>query len=194
MKSILYVLGVTCSGKSTLIKKIEAERAGSRSCLIGQVLRSKYPPEFFRGMAALPDTEPEVIKILQDAIEEFLSSNDTLLMVDGAPRLQPCFEFCSKVAESVPSYYLLLDVTCAEELDRRSKGRDSDNPEKLRLSQTRINTDKQLGYDILVSILKDYDALNNLFILDTTNGIQSDAIEQLLSSIEAGYRDGPEPR
>lgn len=183
MKHIVYVLGVTCTGKTTVIKEIEQKFIGVRSVLIGQELRKKYPPEFFRGMGAMPETEEEVIRILRDAIEDFLTSDDELLLVDGAPRLPPCFDFC----ESVSVYrcdrsYLLLVVDSDSVLDSRSRDRDGDNVEKLALSQQRISTDKQLTYEILCSILKE-DLSDSLIVLNTTDGFDDDTIEQLVRAV-----------
>lgn len=174
MKQIVCILGVTCSGKTTLIKECISRLPKTRMCLIGQKLREKYPPEFFKGKAALPETEAEVKQILMQAVEEFAGSDDQLLLIDGAPRLPECLTLCEQINWSVfPVSYLF--VTCDEAVtNQRSRNRDGNDPQKLQLSQKRLVGDKVMAYDVLVEMLRYKGIASRLYCITSTNGFTDD--------------------
>lgn len=167
MKRIIYVLGTTCTGKTTLIREIDKvddfwSRVAHtpmlyRQCLIGHKLRNRHPPEFFDGLGAMPETEPEVVEILRDSVNEFASDrNAEVLLVDGAPRLLTCLDEIIQIYREtgIEFCFALLVSNRPEVIEARARQRDGNDPAKLDLTLRRIINDKVLGYDILAALMQ----------------------------------------
>lgn len=179
MKHIVFVMGSTCAGKSTLIEQAVKQYGPLvRTCLIGKELRARHPPEYFRGLAAMPETEPEVREIFSNRLTEFMEDDRAgYLLCDGIPRLPTQVEFISRELDRarhaydqrIDARFIVLHAD-ANEIDRRAHERDCGA--NLELTLSRIKTDKLLGYDTLISVVKEYD----VSAVDTSNGTVTCAV------------------
>lgn len=84
---VIYVLGKTCVGKSTLIEKALAYSDKIGACEVGKEFRRRYPPDHFKGLGAMQDTEKEALEILDMFFEKAKAENKEWILVDGQPRL-----------------------------------------------------------------------------------------------------------
>lgn len=88
MIPIVFIMGATCSGKSTFLdfcKKVLGNHVHTAN--IGGILRSRHDPDFFNGDAAPAHTAKEAWDIFE---EEFYKGMETpgvdMIMFDGQPR------------------------------------------------------------------------------------------------------------
>lgn len=66
--SLIFVIGATNAGKSTLISA--AKEVGCGTVEVGKMMRAKYPPEYFQGQAAPTKTQGEAMQMMMDGIEQ----------------------------------------------------------------------------------------------------------------------------
>lgn len=139
-------------------------RVGSVS--VGSEMRRRHPPSFFRGQAAMPETEEEVWEIYRGQLDAALDAKCDVVFVDGQPRM---ISQVSAVVSDMddrfprdggpprrslweyPALFMHL-VAPDKELIRRMEIRDGDDPEKLKLSRSRMSRDKEQLYDVLADI------------------------------------------
>lgn len=87
MTTILHLMGPSCAGKSTLIKRvlqISPHTVGAVE--VGMMLRAKYGESYFKGQAAPSKTQKEAWDIYVSAVEDCVESGKSLVLVDGQPR------------------------------------------------------------------------------------------------------------
>jgi len=80
-------MGVTCVGKSTFMQR-SVDIMGNKIGLVevGKEMRKRYPPERFRGQAAMADTEDEIFEIYTKQLKSQLDKE--IILVDGQPRFE----------------------------------------------------------------------------------------------------------
>lgn len=88
MKTVAYIMGGTCSGKSTFLQYAKSKLGGAVGLIeVGKMLRAKYDPSYFLGQAAPAHTQQEAWELFAEALEVFLRDDHTqLVLVDGQPR------------------------------------------------------------------------------------------------------------
>lgn len=97
-KFVIMVTGPTCSGKTTALDlALKNPNNRAMGCFIGREMRKRHPPEYFKGLMASPDTEPEVRAIFLSVYEDFLQSDSEFLLCDGIPRLESQVDFLRSV-------------------------------------------------------------------------------------------------
>lgn len=87
MSTILHLMGPSCAGKSTLIKRLlalEPQKIGAVE--VGKILTAKYGEAYFKGQAAPEKTQKEAWDIYTESVEEFAKQGKRLILVDGQPR------------------------------------------------------------------------------------------------------------
>jgi hypothetical protein len=148
MKTILFILGPTNCGKSTLINKMEKSGV-FYPVLIGKILRAKYPPEYFEGQAAPAKTDNDAWSIMVDEINSAHNSCK-IPMIDGQPRNSVQYQWCVRDYFNNPEYDCKFIKLWAsrEERVRRAKLRDTDEA-KLALSMRRMDDDVLVLEDIV---------------------------------------------
>src|SRR5690606_10206962 len=93
-KYFIAVIGATASGKSTFIDFAKKQYPDYFTSInIGQILRAKYPPEYFEGQGTLDKTEDEVRKLVEDAVTELVSRDKQVLLIDGHLKYQDQIEY-----------------------------------------------------------------------------------------------------
>ena len=79
-------MGITCSGKSEFLKRFDGH-PNIAVVSVGKEFRRRYPPERFRGLAAMVDTEVEAWEIFTEQYKAaFENVNTRVILIDGQPR------------------------------------------------------------------------------------------------------------
>ena len=146
---IYCIMGLTNSGKSTLIKEL-SNYPESHAVMVGKIMRERHPPEFFKGRAELPETEPEVMEILHNGILEGYRKRAQHIFVDGQPRnLSQLDYFRCTWAPDMVTYITLWAPR--KEREARAAKRDKD-PAALALSLARMDSELQNFIDVHMAI------------------------------------------
>lgn len=80
---IVYVIGVTCAGKSFFLDKYRDD-PNVGLVEVGKEFRKRYPPGHFEGKGAMEKTEKEALQIYDEMVEANRDKN--VILVDGQPR------------------------------------------------------------------------------------------------------------
>jgi predicted kinase len=147
---IVFCMGITCSGKSAFIDSCTREDERFGAIKVGEVMRARYSPERFRGLAAMPDTEDEVWEIFSDQLADSIHEGRSVILVDGQPRMPCQVDRCLGFVEEFGFYSLFLWFKVGEqELERRLHERFEGTIGALNLSKERMKNDKIQLYDTI---------------------------------------------
>ena len=165
---IVCMMGPSGCGKTSIIEQImrEAEPGVCHHVHVGRMLRAKYPVEKFKGRAAVEETEPEAIALMEEGILEGLRNGATYIFVDGQPRTpQQVDRLMSIIALSEDDMgendarfvgamlcSVLLFATTGVRFDRL-QDRDHGDPQRLALSRERLHNDLIDGYGVLCRMM-----------------------------------------
>lgn len=140
---IVYLVGVTCSGKDFFCDYAEKRSDHCKAVRVGKILRERYPPGYFNGMGAPEHTEKEALDIFNEQIEA--NKDKKIILVNGQPRR------VSRIGETVGRFpgIVVLFYAPDEVIRERIKRRFPDDPESAALSLARVNNDKIQLYDVL---------------------------------------------
>lgn len=150
---VFCLMGVTCTGKTTIVDKLlevsDKEGGWLRAVRVGAEMRKRHPPEFFKGFAAMEETEKEVWEIFDKQYNAALiDPHCQAIIIDGQPRMaSQVHQLRRRVAFS---HYIMLHADTAT-LEERARNRSPD-PEVVRLSLERIRNDKVQLYDVLCTL------------------------------------------
>ena len=150
---VLHLMGPTGSGKTSVGRRM-AELAPTfvAHLSVGQVLRQKYPPEFFAGQDAPVHTEVEALAIYHDFLRDNRHKYD-LLVIDGQPRRPSQVRIIAEKPFNMRQIYLMM-VTDEEIREKRLLQRDSGNPEALDLALRRLQGDYKSMYLCMVEMAR----------------------------------------
>ena len=84
VKTIIYMMGVTNAGKTTLIDKLVEQDSRIGAVQVGKEFRRRYPPGHFAGQGAPDHTEEEALRIYSELLD--LAKDKQIVLVDGQPR------------------------------------------------------------------------------------------------------------
>ena len=144
---IFFIMGPTNVGKTTFMDYAK-EQPGCKTVEVGRMLRAKYPPEYFAGMAAPQHTQKEAWQLMLDGLDIAERQGAERVFVDGQPRDMQQAERCVKFDNS---HFRLIWVP-ASIRESRAKERDGGDPAKLELSLRRLQTDLLTGYDVAMYV------------------------------------------
>ena len=150
---IVYVMGITCVGKSTFMEKTK-DVLNSKVGLVevGKEMRKRYLPERFRGQAAMEDTEDEVFEIYTEQVDQFIRAECNLILVDGQPRFESqvsrIWEHLPEIKRSCLWLFVSDEVVTARINKRFPKDASSHG-----LSVKRITNDKIQLFPVLWQLL-----------------------------------------
>jgi hypothetical protein len=150
---IIYLMGGTCCGKSSVLsmaREFYKERAGFVE--VGKALRSKYPPDYFKGLAAPEHLEKEAINLYVEGVSACLADKREYCWVDGQPRSPFQVDAVLGTFSTIPKQFLLFTASADEQAKRAAK-RFAKDLESLKLAIARIDNDRKQGYDTLVRLL-----------------------------------------
>lgn len=138
---IVFVTGVTCTGKSSFLIYCSALKKEIGVVEVGKELRKKYPPDYFEGSGAPKKTEKEAMKICLTGIGANIEQGKKIILVDGQPRRESQVSILLKNTAKYKRLY--LELVCSEEEQlRRMKLRFPNDKESLQLAQLRFYKDK----------------------------------------------------
>jgi hypothetical protein len=147
---LIYVIGATNAGKSTLMDAVRQD-VTMGTIEVGKMMRAKYPPEHFAGQSNPKHTANEAWQMYLDGIAA--QQDKTAIWCDGQPRdmVQLDAILCqSKVTH--PRFFVhLWCLTSVRE--RRAEKRDGQDPAKLALSMGRMQGDLPSLYEIISRLL-----------------------------------------
>jgi len=147
---IVHVIGVTCSGKSTLMD-VARNRPLWGTVEVGKLMRAKYPPEYFAGQCNPTHTADEAWRMYLDGLEKNRKRGTVCCFVDGQPRDQSQFD--EILQDKVDTHHFLHLWAPKGLLLLRSTERDGADEERLKLSSARIDNDVPALYMLLSQVL-----------------------------------------
>lgn len=215
--NLIFVIGATNAGKSTLIEA--AKHLGHGTVEVGKAMRAKHPPEYFKGSGAPEHTE---IEAWQCMLDEMLLADQVRLpdgsgwqplpdgswvnhvtgafrfgagaprfcFIDGQPRSLRQFH---RVRRDFPHYQTTFLHLWAPNTEReiRARNRDRFDAAKLELSLSRLNGDLPVLYDIIFHIANDRLPITHM----DTNKPNYNAQDMVRAAVatSAGYAQANEP-
>lgn len=152
MSKVIFVLGPTNAGKSTLLKTVKElfpQRVGLVE--VGKEMRRRHPPEFFQGSAAPEHCEQEALSIFHEQMVE--ATKHEFVFVDGQPRRVSQITPCLQYRYDHQLFFLLMNES-EEVLKKRLEGRFAPGSGEYELSWMRIRNDKVQLFDVLFELIK----------------------------------------
>jgi hypothetical protein len=113
-------------------------------------MRKRYPPEYFKGRAAMPETENEVWTIFEEQLMAGTTAGANIILIDGQPRMTKQVEIIRTKYGHCRHAYLHL-MASREACEERARGRDA-SPDALALSMKRMDNDRIQLFDVLTLI------------------------------------------
>lgn len=84
---LLYVIGVTCSGKGYFIESTMREHSELFAAVqVGKEFRRRYPPDYFQGSGAPAHAEQEAHDIFYEQLDAAKATGKPIILIDGQPR------------------------------------------------------------------------------------------------------------
>jgi len=139
-----FVMGATGSGKSTFLE-LAREEINAHTVEVGKLLRAKYPPEYFDGLAAPTKTAKEAWDMCVSGIK---AGKGKVTLIDGQPR---DITQVTKIIKKYPNAKFILFNCPTEERARRLKLRDSGGAQEL--WESRLEGDYVAMYPVLAELL-----------------------------------------
>lgn len=146
MINLFAVIGITCSGKSTLLDRLKGRRHLG-FVEVGKEMRRRYEIKQFEGKSAKQETEDEVWEIIKQQTSKARNNIDTQhILIDGQPRFKGQAE---RLYQEQGPYRLVLVFAPRSELMARARKRAETN-EQLNFYHNRIAMDYQYLYEAIV--------------------------------------------
>lgn len=156
MPNVAFIMGTTCSGKSTFLdfaENLHPDRVGTIN--VGQMMRAKYPPEHFEGSAAPDHTEIEAWSMFTYALKGHIQAGKELILTDGQPRSHKQVQWA---IHDLHEYLCVFDYVLfdchKQERRRRLTNRFPNDPSSLELGEKRLTNDMVMYYVVLAELLK----------------------------------------
>ncbi len=135
---LLHIIGVTNSGKTTLMD-IAERLPGVGVVEVGRILRAKYPPEYFKGSGNPAHTAAEAWQIYCDTITKHDQDRKIACFISGQPRdMKQLQDLQNQFMSKYDCRFINMFASSAE-LERRARKRDTG--EALDLSLQRLKND-----------------------------------------------------
>lgn len=149
IKKLICVCGVTCSGKDTFVERAaELYPRIVGTIQVGKEMRLRHPPEYFKGLGAMADTEPETWAIFDEQYKRMEGQGKSIIFVSGMPRLKGQVEKLQRYCDPTFLFLYVSEDVLSKRLDERFKN----NPSARELSIKRMVNDKIQLYDIMMEI------------------------------------------
>lgn len=145
---IISILGVTNVGKSSLLDKFNHPLI--HKIEVGKELRSRHPPEYFNGLAALHKTEEEVWEIFNEQYKKATQEGARVILVDGQPRLEAQVDIMFLRFPEMEAIWLFAPHKILEE---RAKKRDKDK-KLTSLSEKRLINDYRQLHIVIACLMR----------------------------------------
>jgi hypothetical protein len=154
---MVFLLGATNSGKSTLIRKVTEDPDRFFSVVeVGRKLREKYlnpeskyyDPNYFSGQQAPTHTESEAYGLMMQGIGDAKFFGSRGVLIDGQPRSESQARRVLKDFRGWPKLFVHLHAP-AHVRRARALARDSGDPVALALALTRVEGDLPAVSEVL---------------------------------------------
>jgi len=179
VSAIIHLIGPSCSGKSTLLKRlIEIDPINVGGVKVGEYFRKRYGEARFKGQAAPLDTQDEAWHMYTETVGVHLRAKKKLIIVDGQPRdVKQACEIPGLWKFPHRTFYIILT---ADHKVREARCRADKNPERrLEDRLARLTNDYRNCYVAMTELLK---ADQVLRVIDTSCMMSIDGLaERLLS-------------
>lgn len=176
MSVILHLMGPTCAGKSTLIRRllqIAPEKVGAVE--VGRMLREKYGESYFRGQAAPEHTQAEAWRMYVTGVQDTIEAGKQIVLVDGQPRdHRQAVDAVGMWKHPHHSSFLLIHAS-HEERERRARADRSGD--SLDLALARLDNDYRNCYTVVTELLK-RDVVVRVF--DTSDSLDASTLAELV--------------
>lgn len=149
-REIIFLLGPTCVGKSSVIDLALRTHEDVGAVMVGKMMRAKYPPEYFKGQGAPAHTQKEAQQMMFDGVmEEFKTK--LRVIVDGQPRTVDHVQGCLDTAEinGARARFVILHAPVDLRKERASLTRQGP---VLQLAFDRMNGDIIPIYEVLLEL------------------------------------------
>lgn len=193
MKTVAYIMGGTCSGKSTFLHYAKSKLGGAVGLIeVGKLLRAKYDPSYFQGQAAPAHTQQEAWELFAEALEGYLKNDGVaLVLVDGQPRDVPQAEgiiekYCPWPGVFSRFVYFFCHRDKQQEraaIRHKMLGPEPVTPEdaaRYDLAMDRVDNDRRAYCDVLVTLAKSCVPVQVVDTNGPVEGYQQDLLEDLL--------------
>lgn len=149
---LVFVMGPTCCGKSTLLKYMN-ERDDVGLVEVGRKLREKYSPEYFKGQNNPKHVAEEAWALCLSEIARCEAEGKSIILIDGQPRDTKQARLCAIGAEMehYPKTFVLMDCGLEERERRARASRSGADLETLALP--RLKEDMVAYYAVLYELL-----------------------------------------
>lgn len=176
---IFFIMGTTCSGKSTFLRMAQEKLLGEDLVglvEVGKMMRAKYPPEHFAGQASPEHTRHEAWQMCEDTVFELAGYGKRIILVDGQPRDPEQVHLCRSRFNfpEFETHFVLIDASLSVREHRARRDRSGSDLETLAIP--RLTHDMQTYFSVLVELLKHNERIQ---IFDTSCSMEED-----LQSIE----------
>ncbi len=148
---ICFVIGCNGTGKTTLMDVVKKDFPAFGTVEVGRMMREKYPPSHFAGQSNPAHTATEAWQMLLDGMAKAFVEGKEIVFVDGQPR---DIDQARNCLELWPDAQYLHLYASDEVRKNRCRGRDSEDPEKLKLSTARHESDSINNYKVLCLLLE----------------------------------------
>ena len=182
---IFFVMGTTCSGKSTFLNLAQEKLLGEDVVglvEVGKMMRAKYPPEHFAGQASPEHTRHEAWEMCESSVFELAGYGKRVILVDGQPRDAEQVHLCRSRFNfpEFETHYILIDAAFAIREHRARRDRSGSDLEALAIP--RLENDMKTYFTVLVELLKHNERIQ---IFDTSCSMEEDldSIEKNVSPI-----------
>ena len=155
IKKMYCICGVTCTGKDSLVERAHVLYPNIVGKIqIGNEMRRRHPPEYFKGLGAMQDTEPEVWEIFDEQYKRAEGEGKSIIFVSGVPRLEGQIERLQQYVFDFHVWFLTVEDKILQE---RLYNRFKDKPDWAKLAQDRLRNDKIQLYDVLMQCQSETD-------------------------------------
>jgi len=171
---IHFIMGITCVGKDELVEHAVKCCPDIGAIQVGKEMRKRHSPEYFKGLGALDETEPETWEIVREQLA--LCSEKKHIFVTGMPRLKgQVSKFFSLFKIEDCRFWLLH---CDEQtIYSRLKIHFKDEPCWANLAEERIENDKIQLYQVITEVL----TCSKIIALENSTFFQRDLnVERIL--------------
>lgn len=174
-KTLIPIIGMTGSGKSTLFNAVRVAIIDGKLpdiglIEVGQEMRRRHPPERFNGKAAMDDTEAEVWEIFDTQMN---ASTSDFVMCDGQPRTPGQVH---QISARFRNIYPIWLHTHVDILTQRANLRSKDTP-TLQMHIQRITNDRVQLFDTV------HEMMSNGMVPDAVDTGRSWWIEDVIKTI-----------
>lgn len=152
--TLVFMLGPTNVGKSTILRKAAELHGGVGLVEVGKLMRAKYleptsphyQPDYFKGQGAPMHTAKEAWQMMLDGIAAHEAAKKTWVLIDGQPRdFIQCYDSMKLPYDKV---YVNLYAPLPTRKERAAK-RDPVGSDAYKLAERRMLGDVPVIYEIL---------------------------------------------